>query len=134
MDNTKLLVIQVLIDVVDDIMHNESFNPITGVFEDKGDTQIERERWHKVFHHIVEAHNAMNGQPYLCVTSNYKEDYNFLKNSVRQMVDDFYKKDDCCQNCIVRQYPACGKGIPCCQCKKSSCNGRQPCPKKGGEA
>ncbi len=38
-----------------------------------------------------------------------------------------------CPDCPVKQYPACSKGIPCCQCKEESCNGRQPCPKKGGD-
>lgn len=36
-----------------------------------------------------------------------------------------------CENCIVKQWLPCSKGIPCCQCK-DRCNGRQPCPKKGG--
>lgn len=35
-----------------------------------------------------------------------------------------------CKDCIVRQYPPCGDGIPCCQCDREECNGRQPCPKK----
>ena len=42
------------------------------------------------------------------------------------------EKQSGCPDCPVKQYPACGKGIPCCQCKEESCNGRQPCPKKGG--
>lgn len=37
-----------------------------------------------------------------------------------------------CDGCIVKKYPACDLGIPCCQCKDDSCNSRQPCPKKGG--
>ena len=38
--------------------------------------------------------------------------------------------DASCSTCPVKQYPACSKGIPCCQCKEVHCNGRQPCPKK----
>lgn len=37
-----------------------------------------------------------------------------------------------CKDCIVRKYPACGKGIPCCQCKdedKEECCSCQPCPR-----
>ena len=34
-----------------------------------------------------------------------------------------------CKNCIVRKYPACSMGIPCCQCS-DECNSRQPCPRE----
>jgi hypothetical protein len=35
-----------------------------------------------------------------------------------------------CKDCPVRLYPACGENIPCCQCDREECNGRQPCPRK----
>lgn len=38
-----------------------------------------------------------------------------------------------CKECLVRQFPACSDGIPCCQCKLEECNSRQPCPKKQEE-
>lgn len=38
-----------------------------------------------------------------------------------------------CKNCTLKQFPTCDKRIPCCQCK-DECNGRQPCPKKGGQS
>ena len=34
------------------------------------------------------------------------------------------------KDCIVRQYPACGLGAPCCKCDIEDCSGRQPCPAK----
>ena len=39
-----------------------------------------------------------------------------------------------CPDCMVAQYPACDKGIPCCHCDAKDCNSRQPCPKKGAES
>lgn len=43
------------------------------------------------------------------------------------------RKELKCKDCIVRQYPACSKGIPCCCCNaadKSTCNSKQHCPRK----
>lgn len=34
-----------------------------------------------------------------------------------------------CADCIVAEYPACDKGIPCCKCAEVDCSSRQPCPK-----
>lgn len=31
-------------------------------------------------------------------------------------------------NCELKTFPACEKGIPCCQCDEQRCNSRQPCP------
>ena len=133
MDNSKLLVVQVLIDVADDIMHEESYNPVTGIVEYKGDTEIERKKWCELFTNIVAAHNDMLVLVQPCLSDkNHMENYDTMKAAIRKMVDNFQQKDNGCQNCTVKQYPPCDKGVPCCQCKEQ-CNSRQPCPKKGGE-
>lgn len=38
------------------------------------------------------------------------------------------KKMKNCNNCELKKFPACDKGLPCCRCDNPSCNSRQPCP------
>lgn len=92
MDNSKLLVIQVLIDVVDDIMREESYNVHTGLWEDQGQNERECKAWHDVFEDIVDAHNATGAWYNLTTAANYGTDYYALKNAVRQKVNDFIKE------------------------------------------
>ena len=92
MGNSKLLVIQVLIDIVDDIMREESFNALTGLWEDQGQTEKDRKIWHDVFENIVESHNKMLGLYSLASAANYGENYYALKAAVSLMVNDFMEK------------------------------------------
>lgn len=32
-----------------------------------------------------------------------------------------------CADCILKQFPPCDKGVPCCKCDELQCNSRQPC-------
>lgn len=33
-----------------------------------------------------------------------------------------------CNNCELKKFPVCDKGLPCCRCGAPDCNSRQPCP------
>ena len=37
--------------------------------------------------------------------------------------------DPYCPGCILRRFPPCSDGIPCCKCRQDYCNSRQPCEK-----
>lgn len=49
---------------------------------------------------------------------------------LQEMYGELHLKGVSCADCMLRKFPPCDMGIPCCRCDVEECNSRQPCPQK----